>query len=260
MRAVLTSLAFAAAGLFVASPVEGGGGVSGVVVPFIVPPGGDFNVDVTNCPVDTVTVTVEVSPQGGSALLTGSTAADGDSAHFDLVLPIDAPVGAYDVRIACLDDGDVELDSTQLTFDVAILALTLSPTSGPVGTAVTASGTGCPVGVTDVAFVHIEGASDDTPVWDPSLSGTSQPAYADGSFSVPFTVPSGSPLGENLVTVWCVSEGGEALAGPLMNTFMVTEATIPATGASSAPLLWLATAIVALGAALVAARRLSSPS
>ena len=42
-----------------------------------------------------------------------------------------------------------------------------------------------------------------------------------GAFSGRFTVPAASPEGENRVWVYCVSEGGEPMAGPIVGVFVV---------------------------------------
>ena len=78
----------------------------------------------------------------------------------------------------------------------------------------TVSGSGCPSGTTASVFARIEGASDDpVPAFDPANPGVPLELGSGGSFSEQFTVPAASPEGENRVWVYCVSEGGEPMAG-----------------------------------------------
>lgn len=255
MRNLLRSLALAGVAAFV-TPASIAHAASGDVLPYRVPPGGMVSIDVFDCAAGTTTVVIDIGPQGGVAFLDDSTAAVDGAAHFDERVPIDAVDGTYLVRVMCKDDGASTIDTAELTFEVATLSLQLSPSSGPVGTNFMASGSGCPTGVTDRVYAFIEGASDDQPVWDPSRQDSSSALPAvDGSFSIQMRVPATAPTGENLVSVYCVSEGGSALAGPFLSTFTVTAGTVPATGAPSMPIVWLAGAALAAGALLLTARR-----
>lgn len=253
MRSAIASFTVAAATLLALPSVPAGAadGVTGQVLPEVVPAGATVSIDVINCPVETTTtIAIDISPQGGAAFLDDAKAADNGGAVFTEKVPIDATPGTYVVRIWCRDEDASEVDTGQLTFQVASLGLQLSPRSGPVGTRLTATGSGCPVGRTEVAFLWFEGASDETPVWDPTHGGVGAPPNEDGTFTVHFTVPTTAVQGENLVSVWCVSEGGSALTGPFMSAFTVTEGSIPPTGLGQ-DLLFGAGLTVVLGGLLV---------
>lgn len=257
MRSLLRTLAIAGVAAL-AMPASITHAASGDVVPYRVPPGGMVSIDIFGCASGTTAVVIDIGPEGGAALLDDAAAAVDGAAHFDERVPIDASNGSYVVRVWCKNDDATTIDTAELTFEVATLSLQLSRSAGPVGSAFTVSGSGCPTGVTDRVFAFIDGAGDDQPVWDPSRQdGASALPEVDGSFTVPMRVPASAPLGENLVSVYCVSEGGSALAGPFLSTFIVTEAdaVVPATGAPTMMIVWLATGLLAAGMVLLTARR-----
>lgn len=246
-------------------PVSTVHAVSGVVLPGVVSPGAQISIDLIDCAAGTTTAVIDVGPVGGTPFAEASAAVTDGSASLSVRVPIDAAAGDYVVRVMCKDDDATTIDTAELPFRVAVLGLQLSPSTGPVGTRFTVTGSGCPVGLTSLAFVWIEGASDDVPMWDPTRTGTGAEPNPDGSFSVRVTVPATAPTGENLVTAWCVSEGGSALAGPFLNTFVVTEGQgggtgggtgeIPDTGSSTVVILSLAAALLAAGTVLRSAAR-----
>ena len=136
-------------------------------------------------------------------------------------------------------------------FTVATLGLlTIDPRTGRAGTTVTVSGSGCPTGTTASVFARIEGASDDpVPAFDPANPGVPLELGSGGSFSEQFTVPAASPEGENRVWVYCVSEGGEPMAGPIVGVFVVDN-SLPPTGAPLVPLALAGLVAVAIGLTL----------
>jgi hypothetical protein len=137
-------------------------------------------------------------------------------------------------------------------FTVATFGLlTIDPRTGRAGTSVTVSGSGCPTGTTASVFARIEGASDDpVPAFDQANPGVSlELGSGGGSFSGRLTVPVDSPEGENRAWVYCVSEGGEPMAGPIVGVFIVDN-SLPPTGASIVPIVLAALVAVAIGLAL----------
>jgi hypothetical protein len=70
------------------------------------------------------------------------------------------------------------------------------------------------------------------------------------------TVPADAAEGENQVWVYCVSEGGEPVAGPIVGTFVVDNTTLPPTGRTTGVLLVSAVASILVGLGLsISARR-----
>jgi len=257
MRTAIASCAFLAAAVFTTpATVSAVGSATGQVLPEVVPPGATIAIDIFNCPSPaTTTITIEILPDGGVGFLDDSAAAVDGGATFTELLPTDTAAGGYTVRIFCKDTDATTIDTGELTFTVATLGLTLSPSSGPVGTQFTASGSGCPVGRTEFVAVWFQGAGDDVPVWDPLRAAFTATPNEDGTFAVPMAVSSVVSPGEHLVVAWCVSEGGSALTGPFQRAFTVTQGTVPATGAN--PVIWPAAAVLVAGVLLVvaAARR-----
>lgn len=103
-------------------------------------------------------------------------------------------------------------------------ALTISPTSGPAGTAITVSGTGCEAPTVDVALAASSGQSGSVVAEkkDVAVSGTT-----DRTFSTTITIPAGSdPALTYTVGAAC---GSDAYA---FKTFDVTAAANVPTGAS----------------------------
>ncbi len=249
MRTAIASLTFlAAAVLTTPATLSAAGNATGQVLPEVVPPGAAISIDTFGCPAPaTTTIAIDILPQGGTAFLDDSAAAVDGAAWFDEQLPIDLVPGPYTVRIFCKDTDATTIDSGELSFTVATLGLQLSPTSGPVGTRATVTGAGCPTGRTEFVVVWFEGASDDTPVWNPRRDGFVGSPNEDGTFAVTFTVPAGAVLGENLISVWCVSEGGSALTGPFLTAFTVTPGSVPSTGVAQWPLVAGATALTLAG-------------
>ena len=256
MRGLLSSLAIAgvAALAMPASPAHAA--ATGTVLPYRVPPGGIVTIDTFDCAAGTTTVVIDIAPQGGAAILDDSAAAVDGAAHFVERMPIDATAGMYDVRIMCKDLDATTIDTGSIPFEVAVLGLRVTPAAGPVGTTIHITGGGCPIGVTDRVFAFIDGIGDDQPVWDPTRTdGTSVVNEPDGSFSIWMTVPARLSLGDNDITVYCVSEGGSALAGPFRHGFQVTEGVIPPTGATPMLLLWSAIGLTCAGVLLLGIRR-----
>ena len=173
-------------------------------------------------------------------------------------MPTDAAAGTWTAEASCRDaNGDVVDGPVTAEFTVASFQLlTIDPSTGRAGSTVTVSGSGCPTGTTASVFARTEGASDDpVPAFDQENPGTALELGSGGSFSGRFTVPADAPEGENRVWVYCVSEGGEPMAGPIVGVFVVDN-SLPPTGAGVAPLLLAAVVIIAVGLALqVPARR-----
>jgi hypothetical protein len=259
MRTAIASVAFLAAAVFTTpASTLAAGTATGQVLPEVVPPGAAISIDVFNCPAPaTTTIGIEILPQGGVGFLDDSAAAVDGAAMFEEQLPIDAAPGPYTVRIFCKDTDATTIDTGELTFTVSTLGLQLSKSSGPVGTSVTVTGAGCPLGRTEFVALWFEGASDETPVWDPQRDGFVGMHNEDGTFAITFTVPSDAVLGENLISVWCVSEGGSALTGPFLTTFTVTESMVPETGVAQWPLVLTGAALLLAGMTL---RRVSRTS
>jgi hypothetical protein len=227
--------------------------VDNVTLPFTVSPGSFVEVNVTSCPVpETATAVAQLAPQGGAVQVEVSGDAASGGAKLQALLPTDAALGTWTAEASCLDaNGDVVDGPVTAEFTVASFQLlTIDPSTGRGGNTVTVSGSGCPTGTTASVFARIEGASDDpVPAFDQENPGTALELESGGSFSGRFTVPADAPEGENRVWVYCVSEGGEPMAGPIVGVFVVDD-SLPPTGAVVAPLLLTAVVIIAVGLAL----------
>jgi hypothetical protein len=70
-----------------------------------------------------------------------------------------------------------------------------------------------------------------------------------GSFSGRFTVPADSPEGDNRVWVYCVSEGGEPMTGPIVGV-LVVDNSLPPTGSPVFPVVLAGLVAIALGGLL----------
>jgi hypothetical protein len=244
-----------------------GGGVAAVIVvvsapvaaldnvtlPFTVSPGSFVEVNVTSCPVPaTATAVARLAPEGGAVQVEVSGDASDGGAELQALLPTDAALGPWMAEASCLDangdvvDGPVTAEFTVATFEL----LTISPSPGPAGTTATVSGSGCPTGTTASVFARIEGASDDpVPAFDQANPGVPLELGSGGSFSGRFTVPAGSPEGENRVWVYCVSEGGEPMAGPIVGVFVVDN-SLPPTGSPIFPVVLAGLIAIAFGGLL----------
>lgn len=237
-----------------------------VVLPFKGPPGAPVHLFATGCPAGTVTVAFAFRPASQTGpvfdpaqVLFRVPAPEGD-ATVELErspIPLDAAPGQYAYDAFCLDQSGQVLDGPATTpFEVAVLPLTVTPNAGPVGTRVTVTGGGCPVGTTDSAFVRIHGASDQIPPFDPADPGQfGAPIMPDGSLRVSFTVPRGLPDGENAIEAFCVSEGGSALAGPGFAVFVVSGGLAPTGFGLGTGLLPVGAAAVLAGLGLVVLAR-----
>jgi hypothetical protein len=171
-----------------------------------------------------------VGPTGGAVVEQASAPAEGGAATLQIRIPTDATLGSWTATASCLDaGGDVVDGPVTAEFTVANFPLlTIEPGTGPAGTTVTVSGTGCPTGVSDSVFVRIAGASDDpVPAFDPDTPGTPLQLSTGGSFTGTLTVPADSPDGENQVWAYCVSEGGSAVGGPIVGVFIVDNGLPP---------------------------------
>ena len=106
----------------------------------------------------------------------------------------------------------------------------LSPTSGPVGTQVTVSGTGCSPGLVLTSLDHVT-------VSAPTLLSTFDvPVAANGSWQGTFTVSSGAPSLPIAVAALCVTDNLPSLLTVYVpQTFTVTQATTTTTRASTTP-------------------------
>ena len=202
-----------------------------VVLPFTVAPGAFVQVNVTSCPVPaTASAAAEVGPTGSAVVERASTPAEGGAATVVIRIPTDATLGSWTATATCLDAGGAVVDGpTSAEFTVANFPLlTIEPRTGPAGTTITVSGSGCPTGVSDSVFLRIAGASDDpVPAFDPDDPGTPIQLATGGSFSGTLTVPADSPEGENQVWAYCVSEGGSAVGGPIVGVFVVDNGLPP---------------------------------
>jgi hypothetical protein len=232
--------------------------VDNVTLPFTVSPGSLVEVNVTSCPVPaTATAVARLAPAGGAVEVETTGDASGGGAELVARVPIDAALGTWTAEASCLDangdvvDGPVTAEFTVATFEL----LTLDPRTGRAGSTITVSGTGCPTGTTESVFARIAGASDDPiPLFDQETPGTLLELGAGGSFSGRLTVPADSPEGENLVWVYCVSEGGEPMAGPFAGTFVVDN-SLPPTGAPLTLFVVAGVAAVVAGLTLVISTR-----
>jgi hypothetical protein len=215
-------------GVLAAAPVAA---LDNVVLPFTVAPGAFVEVNVTSCPVPaTATAAAEVGPTGGAIVEQASAPAEGGAATLQIRIPTNATLGSWTATASCLDaGGDVVDGPVTAEFTVADFPLlTIEPSTGPAGTTITVSGTGCPTGVSDSVFVRIAGASDDpVPAFDPDTPGTPLQLSTGGSFTGTLTVPADSPDGENQVWAYCISEGGSAVGGPIVGVFIVDNGLPP---------------------------------
>ena len=227
--------------------------VDNVTLPFTVSPGSFVEVNVTSCPVPgTATAVARLAPEGGAVQVEVNGDASGGAAELEALLPTDAALGTWTAEASCLDangdvvDGPVTAEFTVATFEL----LTIDPRTGPAGTTATLSGSGCPTGTTASVFARIEGASDDpVPAFDQANAGVALELGSGGSFSGRFTVPANSPEGENRIWVYCVSEGGEPMAGPIVGVFVVDN-SLPPTGAPLVPMVLAGLVAVAIGLTL----------
>jgi hypothetical protein len=227
--------------------------VDNVTLPFTVSPGSFVEVNVTSCPVPaTATAVARLAPQGGAVQVEVDGDASDGAAELQALLPTDAALGIWTAEASCLDasgnvvDGPVTAEFTVATFAL----LTIEPRTGPAGSTVTVSGSGCPTGTTESVFARIEGASDDpVPAFDQTNPGTPLTLGSGGSFTGRFSVPADSPEGENRIWVYCVSEGGEPMGGPIVGVFVVDN-SLPPTGAPLAALMLAGLVAVVIGAAL----------
>jgi LPXTG-motif cell wall-anchored protein len=240
---------------FVGAPAAAATAV--VVLPMTVPVGGQVEINVSECPAPaSMQAAAQLSPQGGTVAeqALGATDAAGGARLVGRV-PIDGPVGPWTATVTCLDaSGAVVGDPVIAPFTVAqFTLLTIQPRTAQPGGSVTVSGSGCPTN-TSSAFARTAGASDDPPpLWDPNTPGT-RLTLTNLSFSGRVTVPVDAPSGENGVWVYCVSEGGSALAGPFSGVVNVSDA-LPATGSSNSAWPVGSGLLIAGCTALLAARR-----
>jgi hypothetical protein len=110
----------------------------------------------------------------------------------------------------------------------AVVPFVLAPTSGPPGTHVTVSGTGCSPGLT-------LSSSDFVAVAAPTFGLTVQrPVEADGSWHGTFKVPSDAVAGDASVAAVCVTDGLPALT-TLYTPQMFTVTTTSQTTTSQPP-------------------------
>jgi hypothetical protein len=255
---------FTIAGALVVATAGAAAAVDAVPLPMKGPPGGNVDVNVTNCPTGTTeAIAVRLRIAGGSALPFDPAEpgvvvvpATQPTVVVPFRVPTDTQPGAFAFDVFCLGAGNTVVDGpATVPFEVALLPVSVTPRQGPLGTQITVSGSGCPTGLTDVVAVRIEGASDDVAPWDPADTDAfrfSAPPAADGSFSITLAVPADLPLGENSVQVFCISEGGSNLAGPGFGVFNVTEATVataplPRTGGYPAILILAGAALLFVG-------------
>jgi hypothetical protein len=227
--------------------------VDNVTLPFTVSPGSFVEVNVTSCPVpDTATAVAQLAPEGGVVQVEVSGDASSGAAELQALLPTDAALGTWTAEASCLDaNGDVVDGPVTAEFTVATFGLlTIDPRTGRAGTTVTVSGSGCPTGTTASVLARSEGASDDpVPAFDQANPGVPLELGSGGAFSGPLTVPANAPEGENRVWVYCVSEGGEPMAGPIVGVFVVDN-SLPPTGAPLVPLVLAGLFATAIGLTL----------
>jgi hypothetical protein len=117
----------------------------------------------------------------------------------------------------------------------AVVGFTLSPTSGPAGTVVQASGTGCAPGIT------LSPTQDHVKISSTTLAlSTDVAVAADGSWHGTFAVPANAPALPGLVAALCFTNGLPSLTtiyapqrftvtGPLVPPAPVTLPTVPTT-------------------------------
>ena len=117
----------------------------------------------------------------------------------------------------------------------AVLGFDTSPSSGPAGTVVQVSGTGCAPGIT------LSPAQDHVKISSTTLAvSTDIVVAADGSWHGTFAVPANAPALPGLVAALCFTNGLPSLTtiyspqtftvtGPLLPTIPVTTPTLPTT-------------------------------
>jgi len=229
------------------------------ITPQLVPPGAQIEVKVVDCPLpQTVQARASLSPKAGAEAAFNVGAVDSSgSATLVVRLPIDASPGAWTATGSCHDAAGASVGTPATAdFSVAQLSqLTVQPKTLRAGTNVTVTVTACPTN-TDSAFANTVGASDSpTPLFDLTHPGTRLSRVTGLTFRGVLAVPANAPVGENLVFVYCVGEGGSPLAGPFHGVFIVDN-SLPATGVDiGTPILFGATALVVGPLLILVARR-----
>ena len=94
-------------------------------------------------------------------------------------------------------------------------------------------------------------------MFDQAAPGSALDLSSAGAFRGRLAVPADAPEGENLSWVYCVSEGGEPVAGPIAGTFLVDESELPPTGRTTELLLLSGLAVILMGLGLSLAGRRS---
>lgn len=174
-------------------------------------PGSSFNLTGTgydSCP-DYGHHTVNVLWDGASMGITVPIQSDGTFAA-RVTVPSSATAGSHYVYGQCVDGGQW----ARTAFTVAAPpSVTVAPSSGAAGTAVTVHGTGysgCPN----------YGDRTVNVLWDGASTGTTVPIQSDGTITARVTVPSSAAVGGHYVYGQCVDGGQWA-----RTTFTVTPAT-----------------------------------
>jgi len=236
------------------------GAVDAVPLPMKGPPGAPVAITVSGCPAGTTdSVAARLRAAGGTPppfntseqYTTAQTSGGGATINFRIMISVTP--GSYVFDVFCVSEGGSVTDGPKtVPFEVALLPVSVTPNQGPAGTTITVTGSGCPVGTTDQVFVRIAGASDEVAPFDAGASNQFHTnPNPDGSFSITFAVPLSSPLGENAVESFCISEGGSVLAGPGFGVFNVSETgELAETGSTATPLTITGAALVLLGLAL----------
>ena len=196
----------------------------------------------TSCPVPaTVTAVARVGPAGGAVEVEVNGDASSGAAELVARVPIDAALGTWTAEASCLDaNGDVVDGPVTAEFD-----------GGRVRIAHVRASHRCVQGAWSRSRVLVARPAPPSPPSRGSLvrattrsrcSIRRRPAppstlTGGGSFSGRLTVPADAPEGENLAWVYCVSEGGEPVAGPIAGTFVVDNSDLPPTGRTTEVLL-----------------------
>jgi hypothetical protein len=265
VRVFVISIAVGA-GLLFSSPSAVA--LEAVPLPMTAPPGAPVEVNVSDCPTGTTdSAAIRFRAAGGAAPAfdpseEGLTVEQisGGGGTIDFLVPTSTTPGNYVFDVFCVSEGGGVTDGPEtVPITIAVNRVTVSPGSGPAGTQVTASGSGCPTGTTDQVFIRVRGASDDVPPFDAAepnqFHGLPNP---DGSYSVSFAIPANAPLGENAVESFCISEGGSVLAGPGFGVFVVEQAEHPRTGRATRGAMVVAISCIVLGFAMSRARKFSN--
>ena len=128
--------------------------------------------------------------------------------------------------------------------------VTVVPDAASPGDELTITVAACPADTTTVVI-------DLGPATGPAILDASG-AAADGAATLVVTLPADAPAGDYLVRAWCKDDGASTVATGEATLIVAHSHDLPPSGAS--PAVWWAAALVMLGALLLLAAKVSSPS